>query len=64
MYAKNALAGQWRAHGRYVARENATHDGDPRLSGSIAAENPSTSRRGSKAARKRAMSLLEADYIP
>jgi type IV secretory pathway VirD2 relaxase len=29
MYAKNAVAGQWRAHGRYVARESATHDGDP-----------------------------------
>jgi type IV secretory pathway VirD2 relaxase len=27
-YAKNAVAGQWRAHGRYVARESATHDGD------------------------------------
>ena len=29
MYAKNTVAGQWRAHGRYVARESATHDGDP-----------------------------------
>ena len=28
MYAKNATAGQWRAHGRYVARESATRDGD------------------------------------
>ena len=28
-YAKNIVAGQWRAHGRYVAREGATHEGDP-----------------------------------
>jgi type IV secretory pathway VirD2 relaxase len=32
-YAKNAVAGQWRAHGRYVARESATHDGDPKAVG-------------------------------
>lgn len=30
MYAKNTTAGQWRAHGRYIARESATHEGDPR----------------------------------
>lgn len=28
MYAKNTIAGQWRAHGRYVARESATQEGD------------------------------------
>jgi type IV secretory pathway VirD2 relaxase len=33
MYAKNAVAGQWRAHGRYVARESATHEGDPKAVG-------------------------------
>jgi type IV secretory pathway VirD2 relaxase len=33
VYAKNATAGQWRAHGRYVARESATHEGDPRAVG-------------------------------
>ena len=33
MYAKNTYAGQWRAHGRYVARESATFDGDPRAVG-------------------------------
>lgn len=27
MYAKNATAGQWRAHGRYIARESATGEG-------------------------------------
>src|SRR5471032_3515304 len=27
MYAKNTVAGQWRAHGRYVARESATYEG-------------------------------------
>jgi type IV secretory pathway VirD2 relaxase len=32
-YAKNTVAGQWRAHGRYVARESATHDGDPKAVG-------------------------------
>src|ERR1700678_1509978 len=32
-YAKSAVAGQWRAHGRYVARESATHDGDPKAVG-------------------------------
>src|ERR1700733_7029550 len=33
IYAKNATSGQWRAHGRYVARESATHEGDPRAVG-------------------------------
>jgi type IV secretory pathway VirD2 relaxase len=32
-YAKNTVAGQWRAHGRYVDRESATHDGDPKAVG-------------------------------
>ena len=33
MYAKNTVAGQWRAHGRYVARESATQEGDPKAVG-------------------------------
>ncbi len=33
MYAKNAVAGQWRAHGRYVARESATQEGDSKAVG-------------------------------
>jgi type IV secretory pathway VirD2 relaxase len=33
MYSKNAVAGQWRAHGRYVARESATHEGDSKAVG-------------------------------
>jgi type IV secretory pathway VirD2 relaxase len=33
MYAKNTVAGQWRAHGRYVARESATHEGDSKAVG-------------------------------
>jgi type IV secretory pathway VirD2 relaxase len=33
MYAKNATSGKWRAHGRYVARESATHDGDSKAVG-------------------------------
>jgi len=33
MYAKNAVAGQWLAHGRYLARESATHEGVPRAVG-------------------------------
>jgi type IV secretory pathway VirD2 relaxase len=32
-YAKNIVAGQWRAHWRYVARESATRDGDPKAVG-------------------------------
>ncbi len=28
-YAKNKNAGQWRAHGRYIARDTATQAGDP-----------------------------------
>jgi type IV secretory pathway VirD2 relaxase len=28
MYSKNSTTGQWRAHGRYIARESATHEGD------------------------------------
>jgi type IV secretory pathway VirD2 relaxase len=30
MYSKNATAGQWRAHGRYIARESATRDHSPK----------------------------------
>ena len=33
MYAKNNVAGQWRAHGRYVARESATQGSDPEAVG-------------------------------
>jgi hypothetical protein len=33
MYAKNTDAGQWRAHGRYVGRESATHEGDSKAVG-------------------------------
>jgi hypothetical protein len=33
LYSKNASKGQWRAHGRYVARESATHEGDPKAVG-------------------------------
>jgi hypothetical protein len=33
MYATNAVASQWRAHGRYVARESATHAGNPKAVG-------------------------------
>jgi len=29
-YSRNTSKGQWRAHGRYVARESATHEGDPK----------------------------------
>ena len=28
-YTRNSTRGQWRAHGRYVVRESATHEGDP-----------------------------------
>ena len=37
-YTKNSTRGQWRAHGRYVARESATHEGDPRAIGFNATE--------------------------
>ena len=30
MYSKNATAGQWRAHGCYIARESATHERGPK----------------------------------
>ena len=33
IYAKNTVAGHWRAHGRYVARESASQDGDPKAVG-------------------------------
>jgi type IV secretory pathway VirD2 relaxase len=33
MYAKNDTAGQWRAHGRYIARGSATREGDPKAVG-------------------------------
>jgi type IV secretory pathway VirD2 relaxase len=33
LYSKNTSKGQWRAHGRYVARESATNGGDSRAVG-------------------------------
>ena len=33
LYSKNTSKGQWRAHGRYVARESATHEGGPKAVG-------------------------------
>ena len=33
MYAKNTVAGHWRAHGRYVARESASREGNPKAVG-------------------------------
>jgi type IV secretory pathway VirD2 relaxase len=38
LYSKNASNGQWRAHGRYIARERATHGGDPKAVGFNATE--------------------------
>jgi type IV secretory pathway VirD2 relaxase len=32
-YTRNATRGQWRAHGRYLARESATFDADPKGAG-------------------------------
>jgi len=32
-YAKNKNPGQWKAHGRYIARDTATHGGDPSRAG-------------------------------
>jgi type IV secretory pathway VirD2 relaxase len=33
MYAKNTVAGHWRAHGRYVSRESASQEGNPKAVG-------------------------------
>ncbi len=33
IYSRNAVKGQWAAHGRYVARESATHEGDSKAVG-------------------------------
>ncbi len=33
MYSRNAVKGQWRAHGRYVARESATYEIDSKAAG-------------------------------
>jgi hypothetical protein len=41
IYTKNATAGQWRAHGRYLVRESVTFDGGSRVSGSTARVNQS-----------------------
>jgi len=38
LYSKNTSNGQWRAHGRYIARESATHEGDPTAVGFNATE--------------------------
>ncbi len=38
LYSKNTSNGQWRAHGRYIARESATHEGDPKAVGFNATE--------------------------
>lgn len=36
-YAKNKSQGQWKAHGRYIARDSATHGADPSCAGFDAA---------------------------
>ena len=36
-YAKNKSQGQWKAHGHYIARDTATHEGDPSRAGFDAA---------------------------
>jgi type IV secretory pathway VirD2 relaxase len=33
MYSRNAVKGQWGAHGRYIARESATHEVDSKAAG-------------------------------
>ncbi len=33
MYSRNVVKGQWKAHGRYVARETTTHEVDPKAVG-------------------------------
>jgi type IV secretory pathway VirD2 relaxase len=37
-YSKNTSKGQWRAQGRYVARESAAHEGDPKAVGFSASQ--------------------------
>lgn len=37
-YSRNKTEGQWKAHGRYLARESATQKGDPRVVGFNAGE--------------------------
>jgi type IV secretory pathway VirD2 relaxase len=32
-YSRNKNPGQWKAHGRYIARDTATHEGDPSRAG-------------------------------
>jgi hypothetical protein len=32
-YSRNTTSGQWRAHGRYIARESATFEEDPKAAG-------------------------------
>jgi hypothetical protein len=55
MYAKNAVAGQWRAHGRYVARESATQEGVPKAVGFDCGESIDIAER-LQSCRKGAMS--------
>jgi len=45
LYSKNTSEGQWRAHGRYVARESATHEGDPAAGFSTSQEGIDIARR-------------------
>ena len=56
LYSKNASKGQWRAHGRYVARESATSRVIRGPSGLVPAKMPSTSLRGWRIGRRRVTS--------
>jgi type IV secretory pathway VirD2 relaxase len=40
-YTKNKVAGQWRAHGRYIARESAAHEEAPGFSAQSTSTEPS-----------------------
>jgi hypothetical protein len=33
VYSRNTVKGQWKAHGRYIARESAAHEIDPKAVG-------------------------------
>jgi hypothetical protein len=55
-YAKNSTSGQWGAHGSYVARESATHEGDPRAVGFKATEKAIDIAARSKVGKRPTMS--------
>lgn len=61
-YSRNTTSGQWRAHGRYIARESATFEEDPKAVGFDASgqgiDDPANWRNGNRPGDQRLWKVI------